>query len=72
MSHQIVPKVKVNHGRKSRVEVAWGGVSVTPPPQKTKLLKQEKVKNFILVSSQIVPTKGGGGKTWTQIPEEGG
>ena len=40
-------------------------------PKKNKFAQTiKKVKNFILVSSQIVPTKWG--RTWTQIPEEGG
>ena len=43
--------MKVNHGRKSRVGVAWGGVSVTPLSPKNKFAQtRKKVENFIIIS----------------------
>ena len=33
---------KWTHGQKSRAGVEWGGVSVTPPPQKSKFAQTRK------------------------------
>ena len=60
VSSSCPPKWRWTHGRKSRVGVAWGwGGCYTPSRKNNFAQTRKKVKNFILVSSQIFPTKWG-------------